>query len=164
MKCMICGNDNLEYRDTVISDFVMDRISEDFVPGKNRKTRLCYCPECTFAFYEYRMTDEEQGRLYRNYRDEEYQKTREKYECWYTPKINEALNNDRLALARGCCRRTVIRFRRFLLTGAEMKEEPSHEKWVTGQGMYLIYLIYRPLRASSLFHLLKRLKSIIMIL
>ena len=99
MKCMICGNDNLEYRDTVISDFVMDRISEDFVPGKNRKTRLCYCPECTFAFYEYRMTDEEQGRLYRNYRDQEYQKTREKYECWYTPKINEALNNDRLTLA-----------------------------------------------------------------
>ena len=99
MKCMICGNDKLEYKDTIISDFVMARISDDFEEGHNKRTRLCFCPKCTFAFYEYRMNDEEQSRLYKNYRDDNYQKTREKYECWYTPKINGALNNDKIALA-----------------------------------------------------------------
>ncbi len=99
MECMICGNEQLEYRDTIISDFVMARIDDNYKEGHNRKTRICYCPKCTFAFYEYRMTDEEQSKLYADYRDEKYQKTREKYECWYTAKINDALNNDRLALA-----------------------------------------------------------------
>lgn len=98
MKCMICGNTKLEYKDTIVSNFVMSRICNSFDGNNNIKTRLCFCPSCTFAFYEYRMTDDEQSKLYKNYRDEEYQKTREKYECWYTSKINDALNNDKIAL------------------------------------------------------------------
>lgn len=98
MKCLICGNEQLEYTDTIVSSFVMARISDSFEEGSNTKTRLCYCPKCTFAFYEYRMTDDEQSRLYLNYRDKNYQELREKYECWYTKKVNNALNNDTLAL------------------------------------------------------------------
>ena len=94
----MCGNEQLEYTDTIVSSFVMARISDSFEEGSNTKTRLCYCPKCTFAFYEYRMTDDEQSRLYLNYRDKNYQELREKYECWYTKKVNNALNNDTLAL------------------------------------------------------------------
>lgn len=98
MKCFICGGSDIETVDTVVSDFVMDRISlHNFT--ENRKTKLCFCHNCTFAFYEYRMTDEEDKRLYADYRGEEYQKTREKYECWYTKKVNNALNSDKTALS-----------------------------------------------------------------
>lgn len=45
------------------------------------------------------MTEEEDEKLYADYRGEEYQKTREKYECWYTKKVNDALNSDQLALS-----------------------------------------------------------------
>ncbi len=94
MQCLICGSENLETKDTIVSDFVMARIDPHFEPNRlNRITKLCFCKDCTFAFYEYRFTLEEDQRLYRNYRDTEYQKTREKYECWYTKKVNNAINS-----------------------------------------------------------------------
>ena len=71
----------------------MSRITDDFNPGSNYPINLCYCKDCTFAFYDYRMSDEEINRLYHNYRDEIYQKQREYYECWYTKKVNDALNS-----------------------------------------------------------------------
>ena len=72
----------------------MSRITKDFKQGNNYPINLCYCKDCTFAFYDYRMSDEEINRLYYNYRDENYQKQREYYECWYTKKVNDALNFD----------------------------------------------------------------------
>ncbi len=93
MKCLICGSEDLQTVDTVISDFVMSRIDPHFEPERrNTKTTLCFCRSCTFAFYAYRFTPEEEALLYRNYRDAEYQKARERYECWYTEKVNAAIN------------------------------------------------------------------------
>lgn len=100
MKCMICDRDNIECVETVISDFVMARIEPEFINGKvdNKKVKLCYCRDCTFAFYDYRFNETETNRLYDNYRDSEYQKLREKYEYWYTSKVNYMLNSDKLAI------------------------------------------------------------------
>lgn len=93
MKCIICDSINIETRDTIISDFVMARIDPNFESERiNRKTRLCYCKDCTFGFYEYRLTPEEETLLYKNYRDSRYQETRERYECWYTKKVNDYIN------------------------------------------------------------------------
>lgn len=44
------------------------------------------------------MTDQESNLLYEGYREDRYQKIREKYECWYTKKVNDALNSDSLYL------------------------------------------------------------------
>ena len=97
MECIICGSSDIKSVDTIVSDFVMARIGPHN-SGGSRKTKLCFCRECTFAFYEFRMSDEEDRKLYADYRGEEYQKTREKYECWYTKKVNDALNNNKTAL------------------------------------------------------------------
>lgn len=95
MNCLICGSVNLQTMNTIISDFVMARIDPTFAKHKhNRVVKLCYCRDCTFAFYDYRFSEDEEHLLYRNYRDEEYQKTRETYECWYTKKVNDAINNE----------------------------------------------------------------------
>ena len=96
MECLICKSKNIDTIDTIVSDFVMARIAPE-VKG-NYKTKLCFCKDCTFAFYEYRINGEEESNLYRNYRDSEYQKTREQSEYWYTEKINDMLNNDTTAL------------------------------------------------------------------
>ncbi len=98
MNCLICGSSDIEAIDTVVSDFVMARICKNFKPGENYKTKLCFCKKCTFAYYDYRFNEEEDYKLYRNYRDEEYQKTREYYEDWYTSRINQLLNSDLIAL------------------------------------------------------------------
>ncbi len=98
MNCLLCGSSDIETKDTVVSDFVMARICKNYKIGENYKTKLCFCKDCTFAYYDYRFSDEEAYNLYKNYRDEEYQKMREYYECWYTPRINQLLNIDTIAL------------------------------------------------------------------
>ena len=103
MNCMICGSNRIKTTDTCISDFIMARLRQDFRPdcGMNTPVRLCFCEQCTFAYYDYRISDEESDRIYRGYRDEQYQRTRQQYECWYTPKVNRALNEDRRGLHHG---------------------------------------------------------------
>ena len=79
MNCIICGSDNIRMVDTIISDFVMARIDPSYEKHKrNIKTKLCFCENCTFAFYQYRLSDKQEELLYNNYRDDKYQKTREK--------------------------------------------------------------------------------------
>lgn len=95
MNCLVCGNSHLKTVDTIVSEFVSDRIKK--LPSP--KTKLCFCEKCTFAFYDYRFTDEESQLLYADYRGTEYQSLRQKYEYWYSAKVNEALNNDKTALA-----------------------------------------------------------------
>lgn len=51
-----------------------------------------------FFFYDRCLAEEESNRLYGGYRGKEYQKIRGKHGCWYTEKINNALNNDSFAL------------------------------------------------------------------
>ena len=77
MKCIICGSNQIEATDTMISDFIMARIRPDFKAdcGLNIPVRLCFCKACTFAFYDYRISDREAELIYRDYRSEEYQKT-----------------------------------------------------------------------------------------
>lgn len=93
--CPICRNTLLEKTDTVISEFVKERINYN---KKDEAIHLCYCKKCEFAFYDYRFSSQEENKLYEKYRDKTYQKQREKSECWYTAKVNEALNHDSKAL------------------------------------------------------------------
>jgi len=82
-----------------MSDFLVSRIyGEDHV-SKGIEVNLCHCENCSFSFYDKRLTDEDEGKLYADYREEKYQKDRERYDCWYTSKVNDALNNDKLALS-----------------------------------------------------------------
>lgn len=96
MNCLICNSNNLQIIDTIISDFVMARIAPNI--KDNFKTKLCFCKNCSFAFYDYRLNEDEVEKLYYHYRDDEYQKLREQSEYWYTKKINNLINTDVCAL------------------------------------------------------------------
>lgn len=98
MNCLICGSAKIEMIDTIVSDFVMARVNKDFQPGNNYRTKLCFCKDCSFAFYDYRLSQEEEYSLYKDYRGDTYQALREYYECWYTKKINYIINSDDIAL------------------------------------------------------------------
>lgn len=99
MECLVCKSKNITAKPTKISDFLAARIFEGDEASKLHEVNLCHCEDCSFSFYDRRLTDEEAERLYRDYRGEEYQKTREKYDCWYTEKVNRALNSDKLVLS-----------------------------------------------------------------
>lgn len=97
MKCLVCGSERILKRPTKISDFLVEKLWGEKEVAKRHDVNLCHCGDCSFSFYDRRLTDEESTRLYEGYRGEEYQKIREKYDCWYTEKVNNALNNDSLA-------------------------------------------------------------------
>lgn len=100
MECLICGSNRIKSLKTKMSDFLVSRIFGEHHPLQEKETEvnLCHCEDCSFSFYDRRLSDEEGKKLYASYRGEEYQKIRERYDCWYTAKINNAMNNDRIAL------------------------------------------------------------------
>lgn len=89
-SCLICENSNTETYDAMFCDFISERVFE----GKNQQFNMIKCPECGFSYYEYRFNEEEVKKLYSNYRDENYQKQRQKHECWYTKEINEQIGKN----------------------------------------------------------------------
>lgn len=98
MNCINCNSNKIKKIDTKISDFLVARIFGEEEVSNTYNVSLCNCEEGTFSFYDRRLTDEESNRLYDGDRNEKYQMMREKYDCWYTKKLNNAMNNDEKAL------------------------------------------------------------------
>jgi hypothetical protein len=97
MHCLACKSDRLISCDTKISDFLAERIfnvKDDMI----LPVKLYHCMECGFAFYDKRLSEAEEGKLYSGYRSDEYQKMRQRHDIWYTPAINQALCKDEKGL------------------------------------------------------------------
>jgi len=89
-KCLICGSDNLEIKPAVISGFLLERIWNN---NKNKETHIYHCLKCGFAFYVPRLNEDEMSKLYNDYRNDFYQKQRQKYDTWYTIDINNLFDD-----------------------------------------------------------------------
>lgn len=89
-KCIICGSNDLKKYRTKISPFLIERMFEN----KKNKTELLLCKNCHFNFFSLRPNDEEMQKLYKDYRGEEYQKQRQKFEDAYTKELNSHLGHD----------------------------------------------------------------------
>jgi hypothetical protein len=83
-KCVICDGAIRRRKRALVAPFLARRIW--------KRAPFCVdlveCTACGFLFYNPRLEDEELGRLYKDYRLEEYQKMRYAAEAWYTPKFN----------------------------------------------------------------------------
>lgn len=90
-KCLICQSENLKTYNSKISDFTAERIG---IPPERQSTNLYHCQNCGFAFYDYRLTESEAKKFYLGYRNPDYQKQRQKYDCWYTPELNEIIGKN----------------------------------------------------------------------
>jgi len=93
--CLACGGTHLEKFPAQFADFIALRVFE----GENRPFHLLRCSDCGFAFYDYRFSNEEAARLYRQYRKEEYQQQRQQCETWYSRKINSLLGDNPAEIA-----------------------------------------------------------------
>src|SRR6185437_5709287 len=83
-KCVICDGAIRRRKRALVAPFLARRIW-------NRApfcVDLVECEECGFLFYNPRLDDEDLGRLYKDYRLEEYQKMRHASEAWYTQNFN----------------------------------------------------------------------------
>lgn len=86
-KCLICSSENVKINPAKLAPFLAYRMYS----SRLESTSLIYCKECGFSFFELRPGAEEFRKLYKGYRDEAYQKERQKYEPWYSREINSLL-------------------------------------------------------------------------
>lgn len=86
-SCLICGSENTSSLKTKISGFMAERALD----GHNRSIELIHCKSCGFAYYDLRLNLEQMNKFYSGYRNDEYQKQRQKHDCWYTKEINDAM-------------------------------------------------------------------------
>lgn len=70
--------------------------------------KLMQCRDCGFQYFNPRLDDEEEKRLYEGYRLEHYQTQRQSYEPWYTKKFNEGLSAPEGMTARKDALRRVL--------------------------------------------------------
>jgi predicted nucleic-acid-binding Zn-ribbon protein len=96
-KCIICESSNIEVKNAVITDFLLERIWDN---KKDKNISLIHCNECGFANFSERLNDAESSKLYTGYRSEEYQKQRQKHESWYTKEINSFTTDELEYIAR----------------------------------------------------------------
>lgn len=104
-NCLICGSGNVKKSGAILMPFIADRVF-DWKPFSvkkefNLKTikvgqvySLCnsvYCNICHYIFLDIRFDSEEMSRLYSDYRENLYAKSREMYEPGYK-KINGKLS------------------------------------------------------------------------
>ena len=91
--CIICNNPITFSGSACFVPFLKERMFNN----EDRETEIIHCPKCRASYSSYRPSDVEMDLLYTGYRDEIYQKTREKYEIAYTKEFNEHL----ISLANG---------------------------------------------------------------
>ena len=60
---------------------------------------LCECRNCTFRFFDLRLTDLEIGTLYAGYRGTAYFNARHRHEFWYSADVNVGIGNDPAEIA-----------------------------------------------------------------
>lgn len=92
--CPICDSKKLKTFPAKLFPFILDRIKR-----KDPEVGLVKCRRCDFVFCGHRFSDEEMVWLYHNYRDEVYQKCREKHEELYTKEFNDAVGKSEEEIA-----------------------------------------------------------------
>jgi hypothetical protein len=94
MICQACKSEDLKTIKTKVSPFVAKRVfNVDWRKGGSIDVNLMHCPKCGLLFYDRALSEQEESRLYRDYRSDTYQKERQSYDPWYTPEINDLLRN-----------------------------------------------------------------------
>lgn len=93
-KCPSCSGDLIKKHPAVLSPFVSNYASINYQGELN----LNECENCHLILFDYRYDEPEVERLYAGYRGNKYFKTRNRYEFWYTQKINNSIGKDEIEI------------------------------------------------------------------
>lgn len=85
-SCPICDSGNASKYWAVIALFIRSYVR----PAHSSLVSLCECHTCQHRYFDYRYSDAELGRLYGDYRGEDYYQARHRVEPWYGINANEA--------------------------------------------------------------------------
>lgn len=87
-SCVVCGGRISVRRKGSVAPFLARRVwKRPAFP-----IDLVRCEQCDFMFFNPRLDPDEEGRLYSQYRSEEYRRMRHSTEPWYTKRFNAGLS------------------------------------------------------------------------
>ncbi|MBP5296179.1 MAG: class I SAM-dependent methyltransferase [Bacteriovoracaceae bacterium] len=99
MVCPLCHGQPLAKYPAIMAPFVEYRVFNGHTDQHPAQFNFCHCSHCGFAFYDYRLNEEQMERLYCKYRGEDYQTQRQKFEPWYSPQINALIGDNSTEIA-----------------------------------------------------------------
>jgi hypothetical protein len=85
--CLCCAKHNFRVENTLVSPYLAFKAWV----GKPEITKLMYCHDCGFRFFQRGLSDEEMSAYYAGYRDEKYHQIRHDYEPFYTQSYHEQI-------------------------------------------------------------------------
>ncbi len=104
IECVICSSNKLKSRRASVAPFLAQRIW-----GRAPfRVDLAECADCGFMFFNPRLDEHEEHRLYLGYRDKDYQEMRHSFEPWYTERFNENLSSDATMRGRRECVQRIL--------------------------------------------------------
>ena len=86
-RCATCGQTAYLTAHGVEAPWISELLEEGSEPAQ---VELLSCNTCDLHWFEPRMSAEKADALYRNYREQEYVRTRRKWEPWYLPAWNSS--------------------------------------------------------------------------
>ena len=89
-ECPCCASQELQKWPAIVSPFIAAYACET-EPGR---CNLCECRNCSFRFFDSRLTDAEAQRLYAGYRKDGYFEARHSHEFWYSKAVNDGIGSD----------------------------------------------------------------------
>lgn len=94
--CLCCGSGSCSIHPAIVAPFV----SYYAVLAAPFPCQLLECAHCGFRFFDARLTPAEAERLYSGYRGDQYFDVRNRYEPWYSRKINDGIGSDPAEIER----------------------------------------------------------------
>jgi hypothetical protein len=93
--CPCCTSTELQRWPAIVAPFIAH-----YACGQEPQAcSLCECRNCTFRFFNSRLTNSEIGTLYAGYRGPAYFESRHRHEFWYSAAVNEGIGNDAAEIA-----------------------------------------------------------------
>lgn len=86
---MCCGGMDLRTETTVVSPFLAKRAWN----GKSELTRVVFCDQCGFRFFDRGLSAEEVAIYYKGYGNDDYVEDRHQYEPFYTAGVRRELQD-----------------------------------------------------------------------
>ena len=94
MSCHWCDSNEVQFLcGAVIAPWILGESNSEELK-QSGLSEYCHCQNCGLHFFSKKFTERQLSRMYSHYRDKEYQKSRQRYEPWYTEKFNSAIGND----------------------------------------------------------------------
>jgi Methyltransferase domain len=88
--CPCCESKQLTLLPAIVSPFLAKYVLRTTPP----MCSLSECEGCSFRFFNSRLTPDEVGKLYSEYRGNEYFRQRHAVEPWYSQRVNDAMGGD----------------------------------------------------------------------